>query len=285
VPAPYAYRCACRGEREGCPVCSGTALEDALLQEGPETVAAFIAEPIGGVSTGASVPRPGYWKKIREICDRHEVLFIADEVLVGAGRTGTWSALEPCAVAPDFQIFGKGIAGGYAPLSAMVTSRRILDVLAEGSGAPLHNQTFSQFPISCAAGLATIRQLKAHALVERCARMGEILQRRLGELREHPNVGDVRGRGLLVGIEFVEDKQSRKPFDPSARMAENFTQAAQAAGLVVWPNSGYTDQENGDLALIGPPFIITESEISELVERFRTALDAAIEMTQKRIGR
>jgi adenosylmethionine-8-amino-7-oxononanoate aminotransferase len=107
--------------------------------------------------------------------------------------------------------------------------------------------------------------------------MGEVLQRRLGELREHPNVGDVRGRGLLAGIEFVEDKQSRKPFDPSARMAENFTQAAQAAGLVVWPNSRYTDQEDGDLVLIGPPFIITESEISELVERFQAALKTATE--------
>jgi adenosylmethionine-8-amino-7-oxononanoate aminotransferase len=285
VPAPYAYRCPCRGEQEDCPTCSGSALEDVLLREGPETVAAFIAEPVGGVSTGASVPRASYWKTIREICDRHEVLFIADEILVGAGRTGTWSALEPYAVAPDFQIFGKGMAGGYAPLSAMVTSRRILDVIAEGSGAPLHNQTFSQFPISCAAGLATLRELKAHALIERCARMGEILQRHLGELREHPNVGDVRGRGLLVGVEFVEDKQSRKPFDPSVRMAETFTRAAQAAGLVVWPNSGYTDREDGDLVLIGPPFIITESEISELAERFRSALDTAIEAIQTSMGR
>ncbi len=285
VPAPYAYRCACRGEREDCPACSGTALEAALLQEGPETVAAFIAEPVGGASTGASVPRPDYWKTIREICDRHEVLFIADEVLVGAGRTGTWSALEPYAVTPDFQIFGKGIAAGYAPLSAMVTSRRILDVLAEGTGAPLHNQTFSQFPVSCAAGLATIRQLKAHALIERCARMGEILQRRLGELLDHPNVGDVRGRGLLVGIEFVEDKESRKPFDPSLRMAEGFTQAAQAAGLVVWPSSGYTDREDGDLVLIGPPFTISESEISELVRLFRVALDATLETIQNPNGR
>ncbi len=285
VPAPYSYRCACRGEREDCPACSGSALEEVLLREGPESVAAFIAEPIGGASTGACVPRPGYWKKIREICDRHEVLFIADEVLVGAGRTGTWSALEPYAVTPDFQIFGKGIAGGYAPLSAMVTSRRILDVLAAGSGAPPHNQTFSQFPISCAAGLATVRLLKSEALIERCARMGEILQKSLGELREHPNVGDVRGRGLLAGIEFVEDKQSRKPFHPSVRMAETFTQAAQELGLVVWPNSGYTAQENGDLVLVGPPFIISESEISELVQRFRAALDNAIETLRNRTGR
>jgi len=178
---------------------------------------------------------------------------------------------------PDFQIFGKGISGGYAPLSAMVTSRRILDVLAKGSGAPLHNQTFSQFPISCATGLAAIRQLKAEGLIERCAQMGEILQRRLAELLDHPNVGDVRGRGLFAGVEFVEDKESRKPFDPRLRVAETFTQAAQAAGLAVWPNSGYTEQENGDLVLIGPPFIITESEISELVELFRSALETAIE--------
>jgi adenosylmethionine-8-amino-7-oxononanoate aminotransferase len=285
VPAPYAYRCACRGEREDCTACSGSALEEVLLREGPETVAAFIAEPVGGSSTGASVPRPGYWPKIREICDRHEVLFIADEVMVGAGRTGSWSALEPYAVAPDFQIFGKGISGGYAPLSAMVTSRRILDVLAKGSGAPSHNQTFSQFPISCAAGLATLRILKAEGLIERCARMGEILQRRLATLLEHPHVGDVRGRGLFAGVEFVEDKASRKSFDPRLRVAETFTQAAQAAGLAVWPNSAYTEQENGDLVLIGPPFIITESEIDELVQRFASALESAMETIRQRIGR
>ncbi len=281
VPAPYAYRCACRGEREDCPACSGSALEEVLLREGPETVAAFIAEPVGGVSTGAAVPRPDYWRRIREICDRHEVLFIADEVLVGAGRTGTWSALEPYGVAPDFQIFGKGIAGGYAPLSAMVTSRKITDVLARGSGAPLHNQTFSQFPVSCAAGLATLRQLRTQGWIERCAEIGGVLRRDLDELLAHPNVGDVRGRGLLVGVEFVADKSTREPFDPALRMADVFAQAAQQEGLVVWPNSGYTEQGSGDLVLIGPPFIITESEIAELLERFRAALDAAIETMRK----
>jgi adenosylmethionine-8-amino-7-oxononanoate aminotransferase len=279
VPAPYPYRCRCRGEKEDCPACSGSVLEDALLQEGPETVAAFIAEPVGGSSTGASVPRPGYWKTVRDICDRHEVLYIADEVLVGAGRTGTWSALEPYGVAPDFQIFGKGITGGYAPLSAMVTSCRVLDVLARGSGAPLHNQTFSQFPVSCAAGLAAVRHMKAKGLIGRSARMGEVLHDRLRELSDHPHVGDVRGRGLLAGIEFVEDKTSRKPFDRRLRMAETFMEAAQAAGLVVWPNS------DGDLVLIGPPFIITEEEISELVRLFRIALDTTTKTIKDRIGR
>ncbi len=241
VPAPYPYYCSCRGKTEGCPACSGAALEEAIVRAGPETVAAFIAEPVGGSSTGASVPRPGYWKNVREICDRHDVLLIADEVLVGAGRTGTWSALEPYRVAPDFQIFGKGITGGYAPLSAMITSRRVLDVIAQGSGAPLHNQTFSQFPVSCAAGLAAIRQLKAKGLIERCAQIGEPFQRRLGELLDHPIVGDVRGRGLLAGIELVEDPASRKPFDRSLRIAEAVTEAAQALGLVVWPSSGQAD--------------------------------------------
>jgi hypothetical protein len=277
APAPYAYRCVCRGELEECPACSGAAVEEALLRAGPETVAAFIAEPVGGVSTGASVPRPGYWRRVREICDRHQVLFVADEVLCGAGRTGTWSALEPYGVAPDFQIFGKGIAGGYAPLSAMVTSRRILDVLAAGSGAPLHNQTFSHFPVSCAAGLATLRQLKARGLVARSASMGAVLHRRLAELRDHPHVGDVRGRGLLAGIEFVADKASRRPFDRSLRMAETLAEAAQEAGLVVWAHGGELPGGSGvDLVLIGPPFIISEDEISELVGRLRSALDATI---------
>jgi adenosylmethionine-8-amino-7-oxononanoate aminotransferase len=277
APAPYAYHCPCRGEAEDCPTCDGSAVEAAILRAGPENVAAFIAEPVGGVSTGATLPRPDYWKRIREICDRHEVHFVADEVLVGAGRTGTWSALEPYGVAPDFQIFGKGIAGGYAPLSAMVTSRRIVDVLAAGSGAPLHNQTFSQFPVSCAAGLATVRQLKAEGLIERCASLGAVLQQRLAELLEHPNVGDVRGRGLLTGVEFVVDKNSRKPFDRRLHTVEAFAEAAQAAGLVVWPNAGQADGTNGDLVLIGPPFIITEDEISELVRLFRVALDSAFE--------
>jgi adenosylmethionine-8-amino-7-oxononanoate aminotransferase len=251
-------------------------VEEAILRAGPGSVAAFIAEPVGGSSTGASVPRPGYWKKIRAICDRHAVHFVADEVLVGAGRTGTWSALEPWGVAPDFQIFGKGIAGGYAPLSAMVTSRRIVDVLAAGSGAPQHNQTFSQYPVSCAAGLATLREIKARGLLARCASMGTVLFRRLAELLDHPHVGDVRGRGLLAGVEFVEDKASRRPFDRELRMVETLTEAAQAAGLVLWPQAGSAEGGVGDLVLIAPPFIVTEQEIAELVARLRQALDATI---------
>ena len=164
IPAPYSYRCECGGLRNeakagvpACPICSGSVLEDAILRAGPENVAAFIAEPVGGSSTGASVPAPGYFRRVREICDKYQVLFIADEVLAGAGRTGTWSAIEPYGVVPDIQVLGKGITGGYAPLSAVLAPTRLLDPIAKGSGSLLHAQTFSHHPTLCATGLAAVR--------------------------------------------------------------------------------------------------------------------------------
>lgn len=274
IPAPYQYRCSCRGADPECPRCSGLVLEETLLRIGPEKVAAFIAEPVGGSSTGASVPRADYWRTIREICDRHQVLWISDEVLVGAGRTGTWSALEPYGAVPDVQVMGKGISGGYAPLASVGVPRRIADVLAEGSGALLHAQTFSHTPMMCAAGVAVIQYLRDHSLVARCKTMGAVLHRELEALRGLPHVGDIRGRGLLAGIEFVADTASRAPFPRSARFAERFTAAAQQAGLMVWPNTGHADGTDGDLVVLAPPFIISEAEIAEIVARFSTALNS-----------
>jgi adenosylmethionine-8-amino-7-oxononanoate aminotransferase len=273
IPAPYAYRCGCGGRAPTCDACSGSALEKAIAREGADSIAAFIVEPVGGSSTGASVPPPEYFRRVRDICDRHDVLFVADEVLTGAGRTGTWSALEPYGVVPDVLVLGKGIAGGYAPLSALVVPERIADVLARGSGALLHAQTFSHHPVTCAAGVATIRHLNHHRLVERAATMGRALHDRLEALRSLPHVGDVRGRGLLAGVEFVEDKQTRAPFPRSASFAEAFTAAALDAGLVVWPNIGHADGTNGDLVMIAPPFIISEEEIEEIVKRCAAALN------------
>ncbi len=275
APAPYAYRCECRGRPPYCPACSGDAVEAAILEAGPDRVAAFIGEPVGGSSTGASVPQPGYWRRVREICDRYQVLWIADEVLTGAGRTGTWSALEPYGTVPDLLTLGKGIAGGYVPLSALVAPRRIVEVLARGSGALLHAQTFSHHPVLCAAGLATLRYLREQRLIERCRRMGEVLHRRLEPLRELPLVGDVRGRGLLAGIEFVADPATREPLPRAAAFAETFTEAALEAGLVVWPNVGHADGARGDLALLAPPFVVTDEEIDEMVTLFARALRSA----------
>jgi len=272
VPASYPYRCRCRGQDPQCPVCSGAVLEDAIERLGSDTVAAFIAEPVGGSSTGASTPRPEYFHRIREICDRHRVLFIADEILCGAGRTGTWWSIEPYGVAPDIMTLGKGISGGYAPLSAVAAPERILDAIAGGSGDFLHAQTFSHHPVACAAGLAAVRYLKQHKLVERCSQLGVVLHQRLATLKALPHVGDVRGRGLLAGIEFVEDKATRAPFPRTARFAETFTDAALEAGLTVWPNVGHADGVNGDLVLVAPPFIITEGEIDEVVALLARAL-------------
>jgi adenosylmethionine-8-amino-7-oxononanoate aminotransferase len=280
VPAPYAYRCECRGAPPLCPSCSGDALEAAIMAAGPDTVAAFVAEPVGGSSTGASVPPPGYWQRVRQICDRYEVLWVADEVLTGAGRTGTWSALEPFGAVPDIVTLGKGIAGGYVPLSAVVAPRRLVDILAAGSGALQHAQTSSHHPVLCAAGLATLRYLREHRLIERCAELGPRFHAKLGALREHPLVGDVRGRGLLAGVELVADKRSREPLPRSAAAAEALMAAALAEGLVVWPNTGHADGANGDLVMLAPPFVITDAQIDDLV----SSLGRALTRVAERVG-
>ncbi len=276
IPAPYAYRCACGGDAK-CPACSGSALEEAILREDPETVAAFIAEPVGGSSTGASVPRPGYHKTVREICDRHQVHFIADEVLTGVGRTGKGTAITHFGVAPDLLILGKGLSGGCLPLSAVAARPEIPHALAKGSGKLSHAQTFMNAPLACSAGLAALRYLKARGLVERAASMGRKLHKKLQSLRALPAVGDVRGLGLLAGVEFVADKPSRKPFPRSLSLAETFVQIAQETGLILWPNTGQADGLDGDLVMIAPPFVVTDAEIDELVTLFKKSLNLTLE--------
>ncbi|MBI5208520.1 MAG: aminotransferase class III-fold pyridoxal phosphate-dependent enzyme [Elusimicrobia bacterium] len=276
IPAPYPYRCPCNG-KAACPVCSGSILEKVIEEEGAGTVAAFIAEPIGGSSTGASVPRPDYYRRVREICDRHEVLLIDDEVLTGAGRTGKWVGIEHFGVVPDIMVLGKGLSGGYVPLSAVVTSERIIGPLAKGSGKLLHAQTFSHTPTSCAAGLAAVRYIKKHSLVAMAAKTGKALQRHLSVLRSLHGVGDVRGIGMLHAVEFVADAKKKTPHPRELKFAETFVEFAQDNGLVVWPNVGHADGVNGDLVMIAPPFTITEEEIRQLVSLFENALDKTLD--------
>jgi adenosylmethionine-8-amino-7-oxononanoate aminotransferase len=273
APAPYPYRCECEGRRPLCSICNGSALESAILAADPDSIAALIAEPVGGSATGASVPPPEFWRKARELCDQHQILLIADEILTGAGRTGTWSALEQYGVQPDLMILGKGIAGGYVPLSALVAPRRIVDLLASGSGSFLHAQTFSHHATLCAAGVATLRYIRQHRLVERCAELGTLFHQRLQELRRFPCVGDVRGRGLLAGVELVADRKTRRPFPASAHLADRFAAAALNEGLILWPNAGQLDDGTGDLALLAPPYVIDPDQIDEMVVALSRALE------------
>jgi adenosylmethionine-8-amino-7-oxononanoate aminotransferase len=276
MPAPDPYRCErCRGSAE-CDVCSGDVLEATLEQVGADSVAAFLAEPVGGSSTGAVVPNAHYWRRVREICDRTGVLLVADEILCGAGRTGTWTAMETWGVAPDIMTLGKGIASGYVPLSAVLTSERVIDPIARSGTSFTHAQTFAHHPVACAAGIATLRYLDTKHLVERCASVGRRFHDKLAALRGLPHVGDVRGRGLLAAVEFVADVDTREPFSRSDRFAERFTDAARDAGLVVWPNVGHIEGKRGDIAMLAPPFIVTDDELDELIRRFSSALEAVL---------
>ena len=282
APAFYPYRCNCRGDSPGCRACTGDAIEDAILRVGADSIAALVAEPVGGSSSGASVPDAGYWKRVREICDRHDVLLIADEILTGAGRTGTWSACESYGIVPDLMVLGKGIAGGYVPLSAVIAPQRLIDVIAIRSGAVRHAQTFSHHATLCAAGVATIKYLREHRLIERCAQMGAVLHTRLQQLRSLPYVGDVRGKGLLAGIEFVEDKNTRAAFPRAVGFAETFAAAALDLGLMVWANSGQLDDGTGDLAMLAPPFIISDEQTGEMVTLLSRALQHTVNQVESR---
>jgi adenosylmethionine-8-amino-7-oxononanoate aminotransferase len=282
APAFYPYHCSCRGDSPTCRACTGEGIEDAIRRVGADSIAALVAEPVGGSSTGVSVPDEGYWKRVREICDRHEVLLIADEILTGAGRTGTWSACESYGIVPDVMVLGKGLAGGYVPLSAVVAPERLIDMIAKGSGAVLHAQTFSHHATLCAAGVATIRYLREHRLIERCARMGALLHTQLQQLRSLPYVGDVRGTGLLAGIEFVEDKNTRAAFPRVVGFAETFAAAALDLGLIVWANSGQLGDGTGDLAMLAPPFVISEDQIEEMVTLLSRALEHTVDQVESR---
>jgi adenosylmethionine-8-amino-7-oxononanoate aminotransferase len=200
-------------------------------------------------------------------------LWIADEILVGAGRTGTWSALEPYGVWPDLLTLGKGISGGYVPLSALLAPRRVVDVLAQGSGALLHAQTFSHHPVACAAGLAAIAYIESHQLVARCAVMGTVLHQRLERLRTLPAVGDIRGRGLLAGIELVADRGDKRPFPPTAGIGRRVAAAAFARGLILLAGQpGLVEGLAGDHLLLAPPYVITKEQIESVVEILGSAL-------------
>jgi adenosylmethionine-8-amino-7-oxononanoate aminotransferase len=267
VPAPYCYRCY-RGESyPRCGVKCAGELDKAIRKLGKENVAAFVTEIIGGATTGAAVPPPEYFPIVREICDRNEILLVADEVMTGMGRTGRWLASSHFGLVPDIVVLGKGLTGGYFPLSAVAAGKNLVDVLYGKGSSFLHAQTFAHHPVGCAAGATVLDILREKKLVERCARRGAELLGGLAPFLSHPHVGDIRGKGLLIGIEFVSDKRSKKPFPRKIGYAERFLDEARRRGLVFWWNTGQADGVNGDLILLAPPFNISRREIALLLDK------------------
>ncbi len=252
-------------------------LEAEILRLGPETVMAFMAEPVVGATLGAVPAVEGYYKRIREICDQHGVLLILDEVMCGMGRTGHLFACDHDDVAPDILCIAKGLGAGYQPIGAMLCSGRIYDAIRDGSGFFQHGHTYIGHPVATAAALAVVQELTSRDLPARAGVMGDKLQSMLeNKFGQHPNVGDIRGRGLFRGIELVEDRDMKTPFDPSRGVAGKIKKAAMAEGLICYPMSGTRDGRNGDHILLAPPFIIEDDQLVELVDKLDRAISSVI---------
>jgi adenosylmethionine-8-amino-7-oxononanoate aminotransferase len=260
-------------------------LEDTVARLGPANVIAFCAETVGGATSGALPPVPGYFRRIREICDRHGILLIADEVMCGMGRTGTLHAIEQEGVAPDLMAIAKGLGGGYQPIGAVLVAERIVTALAAGSGSFQHGHTYIGHPVACAAALAVQKIIQRDDLLTSVRRHGDGLRERLqATFGPHPHVGDIRGRGLLMAIELVDDRAAKRPFDPALRLHARIKAESMARGLIVYPTGGTIDGHLGDHVLLAPPFIVTAAELDAIVERLASAVDAAIasaEIVQK----
>lgn len=269
IPECYAYR----GQHaDETPEQYGKRMADALeaeiLRLGPDRVAAFIAEPVVGATMGAVTAAPGYFRRIREICDRHEVLLILDEVMCGMGRTGSLHACEQEDVRPDIETVAKGLGAGYQPIGAVLVNRRIVDAIRDGSGFFQHGHTYIGHPVACAAALGVQRVIREEGLLARVRTLGERLDGLLRErLGAHPNVGDLRGRGLFRGIELVADRTSKAPLDPAQRVHARIKNAAMSRGLLCYPMGGTIDGEKGEHILLAPPFTLTDAQIEELADK------------------
>jgi adenosylmethionine-8-amino-7-oxononanoate aminotransferase len=278
VPA-YCYRCPFDLEPETCSLECADDLERTILYEGPDSVSAFIAEPIVGATAGALVPKDGYFQRIREICDRYDVLLIVDEVMTGIGRTGKNFGIDHWETIPDLIVSAKGLASGYNPIFCVIAKEEIHHTIKEASGAFAHGHTYCQNPMSCAIGLSVVSYIEENQLIPRCAQMGRYLLDQLQILRKRKIVGDVRGKGLFAGVEYVRDKETKETFDPELKVNTLISSRAFNEGLIVYPGGGGADGVRGDHSLLAPPFIITEDQIDDLVR----ILDETIEEVGKSI--
>ncbi len=274
----HAYRYRKDGEtEEAYGLRAADELEAALLKLGPETVVAFIAETVVGATLGAAPAAPGYFKRIREICDRYGVLLILDEVMCGMGRTGTLHACEHDGVVPDIMTVAKGLGAGYQPIGATLVSSRVFEAFRRGSGAFEHGHTYNGHPTACACALAVQKAIKGRNLLANVNVQGDALAQSLARrFAGNPFVGDIRGRGLFRGVELVADKESKAPFDPALGLHARIKKEAMVRGLICYPNGGGADGVRGDHVLLAPPFIIERDQIEELVDKLAAAIDAAL---------
>jgi adenosylmethionine-8-amino-7-oxononanoate aminotransferase len=274
----YAYRGKLAGESEGAYADRlASELEKEIERLGKDKVIAFVAETVVGATLGAVPPVPGYFKRVREICDRYGILLILDEVMCGMGRCGTLWAFEQEGIVPDLVTVAKGLGAGYQPIGAILVSKDVCDAVIGGSGFFQHGHTYIGHAAACAGALAVQTRLHEDGILARVNPLGALLEKKLRQaFADHPNVGDIRGRGLFRGIELVEDRGSKKPFDPKLRVNARVKLEAMKAGLMCYPMGGTIDGVRGDHVLLAPPFIIEEAQLDELVDKLGSAIKAAL---------
>ncbi len=270
APAAYEYRCGNPQHPNACGGWHARELERMIEGHGPGTIAAFIAEPVAGATLGAAVPADDYWSSVTEVCRRHGVLVIADEVMTGFGRTGSWFACEHWDVRPDILAAGKGTTSGYVPFGFAAASGEVFDQIARRGFT--HGFTWSHNGLGAAVGRATIRRLQEGGLVARSAELGTWILGRLSDGLADLPVGDVRGLGLLIGIELVQDRETKEPFPRPRKVAEQVLATARDEGLLLYSSTGHVDGTNGDLIVLGPPFTLSDEEAELLVERTVAAI-------------
>ncbi|KAH7362647.1 acetylornithine aminotransferase [Plectosphaerella cucumerina] len=257
-------------------------LEAEFLRIGPETVAAFVAETVVGAATGCVAAPKGYFRGVRALCDRYGILLVLDEVMCGVGRTGTFFAFEQEGIVPDIVTVAKGLGGGYAAIGGVLVHEKVVEALRQGSGAFCHGHTYQAHPVSCAAALAVQQIVKREGLMERCAKMGVVLERMLYEtLGERSSVGDIRGRGLFWAVEFVRDRKTKEPFAPELGFGARVQQVAFREGVAVYPGAATADGVKGDHVLVAPPFNVTEEQL----ERICSVLSAAVEEVEAEVSK
>jgi len=271
IPPPYCLRCHYRLTYPDCGVRCAHALEDAIRLEGSRTISAFLAETVCGATIGAVVPPPEYYRIVAEICKRHGVLLILDEVMCGMGRTGKWFAAEHYGLEPDLMVLGKGLSGGYAALSAVGCRQEHMDLLLRSPGNFIHGHTFSHHPVAAAAGLAVVDILEKEDLVQRAHDLGKYLGEILMPLEKHPHVAQVRGIGMMWAVELVKEKETLKPFPRAEKVAERVWQALMGSGVITYTCIGFAQGE-GDAVMFGPPFIITREEVDWAVATLESVL-------------